>query len=124
MEERLAAGVPVIMFPEGTSSDGTGLLPFRTSLFEAPVALGAPIHIASLRYSVPGDLEGQIMREKVAFWGDISFAAHLPRLLGLKRVDAMVEFAPGTIQADNRKVAAAEAEAAVRNLLGLLQDSH
>jgi 1-acyl-sn-glycerol-3-phosphate acyltransferase len=119
IEERLKAGVPVVMFPEGTSSDGTGLLPFRSSLFEAPVALDAAIHVACLRYAVPGDSpDAQTMRERVAYWGDMSFGAHLPRLLGLRRIEAVVEFSPVCVRAENRKTVAIEAEKIVRAMLG------
>ncbi len=118
MQERLAAQVPVVMFPEGTSSDGTGLLPFRSSLFEAPVALGAAIHGACLRYSIPGSPNSaQIVREQVAYWGEMSLLRQLPLLLGLKRVEAVVEFSPVEIRAGDRKSAAVEAEALVRRML-------
>jgi len=118
MEQRIKAHVPVVMFPEGTSSDGTGLLPFRSSLFEAPVALGAAIHVACVRYSVPDDPASvQTVREKVAYWGDMTFMGQLPRLLGLKRVDALVEFSPVPVAAKDRKTAAGEAEAMVRAML-------
>ena len=118
MRERLEARVPVVMFPEGTSSEGTGLLPFHSSLFEAPVALGAAIHRACLRYAVPGDDRNlQTVRERVAYWGEMSFATHLPRLLELRRIEAFVQFSPESGQGGNRKTAAAQAEEAVRRML-------
>lgn len=118
MRDRMEQGVPVIFFPEGTSSDGSGLLPFKTSLFEAPVRAGATIHACCLKYSVPGADES-VVRERVAYWGDMTFAGQLPKLISMKRVDVRVEFAPEQIDAKDRKQAAAESEAIIRGLMGL-----
>jgi lyso-ornithine lipid O-acyltransferase len=117
MKERLEAGVPVMMFPEGTSTDGAAMLPFRTALFEAPAELGATIHMASLRYTVPGDANPETVKNRVAYWDDTSFGVHVFRLLAIRRIDAFIEFSPVIITATERKKAAAEAEAVVRGML-------
>ena len=43
MRERLDAGVPLTLFPEGTSTGGDDVLPFRSSLFEPVVELACPV---------------------------------------------------------------------------------
>jgi 1-acyl-sn-glycerol-3-phosphate acyltransferase len=48
--ERMQAGDVVCVFPEGTTSDGRGLLPFHANLMQAPVAAGVPVQPAGLRY--------------------------------------------------------------------------
>ena len=52
IRERLAAGESVILFPEGTTSDGVELLPFRTSLFAAADA-ARHIQPVALVYAAP-----------------------------------------------------------------------
>jgi len=98
----LASGVLVVVFPEGTSTDGAGLLPFRSSLLE-PVAGGNhAITVARLRYSVTG---GDAANE-VCYWGDHVFFPHLLNLLGKPAVQATVYFAPfGTSTADRKELA-------------------
>ncbi|MCU0290525.1 MAG: 1-acyl-sn-glycerol-3-phosphate acyltransferase [Thermoanaerobaculaceae bacterium] len=113
----LAVGATVIGFPEGTSS-GTGLLPFRTGLFEAAVVSGAPVVPASIRYlAVDGvPLDAQTLRVVGWFEGE-PFLGHALRLASHHEVTAEVTFGqPLPISSDRRELAAG-AEAAVRTLL-------
>jgi 1-acyl-sn-glycerol-3-phosphate acyltransferase len=50
MRERLASGERVLFFPEGTTSDGTGLLPFRPRLFQAAIDSGSLVQPLTLSY--------------------------------------------------------------------------
>src|ERR1700744_1499348 len=43
IEEALAAGVSVVLFPEGTSSDGSRVLAFHSSFFEPAIRSGVPV---------------------------------------------------------------------------------
>lgn len=99
--ERLALGETVVFFPEGTSSPGQELLPFRPSLFEAARAVGGRVHVASLAYAT--DDPTTPASETVAWWGDAPFAAHFLGLLTLPRVRARLRFAPTPVEADDRK---------------------
>jgi 1-acyl-sn-glycerol-3-phosphate acyltransferase len=65
---RLAGGVPVIIFPEGTTTDGADVLTFRPALFQPAVAAGHPVHALALLYR-NGD--GQRSHE-AAFIDDMS----------------------------------------------------
>jgi 1-acyl-sn-glycerol-3-phosphate acyltransferase len=47
----LAAGEMVAVFPEGTTSDGHGLLPFHANLLQAAVATSTPVQPIALRFS-------------------------------------------------------------------------
>ena len=51
MAEALQAGDTVAVFPEGTTSDGHGLLPFHANLFQAAIATNTPVQPVALRYS-------------------------------------------------------------------------
>ena len=50
MSQALAEGDLVAVFPEGTTSDGSGLLPFHGNLLQAAISAGAPIMPAALRF--------------------------------------------------------------------------
>ena len=90
LTSRLSSGDRLIFFPEGTSSDGTTILPFKSSLFSAaeleanrrPVPV-QPISIAYTR--LDGLPLGRLMRPLYAWYGDMDFAPHFWQLLGLGR---------------------------------------
>lgn len=54
MVGKLQAGEPCIIFPEGTTSDGSGLLPFHANLLQAAIKAGAPMQPLTLRYLQDG----------------------------------------------------------------------
>ncbi len=117
----LAAGAAVLGFPEGTSTDGHDLLPFRSGFFQAAVDAGAPVVPASVRYL---ELDGEPVTEEnldvVAWFKGESFFAHVMRLASHRSVLAEVRFGERLAppHADRRSLAAA-AEARVRELLGM-----
>lgn len=97
----LSRGDGVVVFPEGTSSPGDEVLPFRASLLAPAEELGLPVRAAGLRYATsPGDPPA---RESVAWWGEAEFAPHVLRLLRLREVRAVLTFAERPICAGNRK---------------------
>jgi 1-acyl-sn-glycerol-3-phosphate acyltransferase len=51
MAEALRAGDIIAVFPEGTTSDGRGLLPFHANLLQAAISTGAPVQPAALRFA-------------------------------------------------------------------------
>jgi 1-acyl-sn-glycerol-3-phosphate acyltransferase len=51
MTEALRAGDIIAVFPEGTTSDGHGLLPFHANLLQAAISSGAPVQPAALRFA-------------------------------------------------------------------------
>lgn len=100
MEARLAAGLGVVVFPEGTSGDGTTVLPFKPSLLEVAARDLVPVHWAAIRYTVP-DSEPPA-RESVA-WGDVAFLPHVWGLLQLSEIHAEVVFGEEPIVESDRK---------------------
>ena len=91
MERPLKDGYPVLLFPEGTSSDGTFVLPFRSSLFESVLTTGCTITPAAISYDLIG--MGDV-RQEVAYWGDHSLLPHLLNLLSKKAFTAWLSFGP------------------------------
>lgn len=51
MTEALRNGDMIGVFPEGTTSDGRGLLPFHANLLQAAISSGAPVVPAALRFA-------------------------------------------------------------------------
>ncbi len=112
IESALADGALVVVFPEGTSTNGEEVLPFRSSLLE-PVTTGTyPIATGWLHY----ELDGGDARNEVCYWGDHTFFPHAVNLLSKRRVRATMRF--GTFQRtkDDRKKLAEELRAAVLKL--------
>jgi lyso-ornithine lipid O-acyltransferase len=89
MAEAYRSGLPVLFFPEGTTTDGSAVLPFRRGLFHSVLNEGVPLRVAALRYSLE-DAGGSV--EDVCWWGDALLAPHLWRLLGLKGIKAEICF--------------------------------
>jgi lyso-ornithine lipid O-acyltransferase len=112
IEEALAAGALVVIFPEGTSTNGDTILPFRTSLLE-PAARGShEISVGSLHY----ELKDGDARNEVCYWGDHSFFTHLLNLLRKKEIFATLRFAKFKQKTDDRKELATQLHAAVSAL--------
>ena len=112
IESALAAGVLVVVFPEGTSSNGQTVLPFRASLLEPALRGGHEISISSIHYNLP---DGDAANE-VCYWGDHTFFTHLVNLLGKKSVQATLRFGKFQRTTDDRKELAKQLHAAVLEL--------
>jgi 1-acyl-sn-glycerol-3-phosphate acyltransferase len=124
---RLLGGDAVVLFAEGTSSDGTRVLPFRSALVGAVHhALGSSTHHAniivqpmSVAYVGFGGVPiGRALRERVAWYGDADLMPHLARVLASGAVDVTVSWGEAVaydMRAD-RKAIAREAEKSVRRM--------
>ena len=112
MQAALASGLRLVVFPEGTSSDGSGLLPFRSSLFQPAVDLNTPVTAACLRYEISDGNAG----EEVCYWGDHSLAPHFLNLLTKESVTVRIRFSEKPYQFSDRKTAAKTMEEEVKKL--------
>ncbi len=115
MAEALAAGQTVAIFPEGTTGDGSALLPFHANLLQAAIAAQTPVQPVALDYS---DAEGACSRA-VSFVGDTSLVRSLWWVANGEgvRVRVQVLASHGVRHADRRRIAAliaAEIEQALR----------
>ncbi len=83
-------GVALVLFPEGTSSDGREVLKFHSALLE-PVAQRAwPVSAAWIGYSLT---DGSAAKE-ACYWGDMTFAPHFLNLLSKESIAATVAYSP------------------------------
>ena len=112
IQTALDDGALVIVFPEGTSSDGQSVLPFKSSLLEPATQQKHPLTIGRVHYTLPDGGPDAA----VAYWGDHSFFPHLLNLLSQDRVRATVRFAPVTNHSSDRKELAQQLHAAVLGL--------
>jgi len=125
MVKRLAEGVPVVLFAEGTSSDGNRVLPFRSALVgvvkeaSARAESGILIQPMSICYvGTHGIPMGRQYRPLVAWYGDLDFIPHFKAFIKRGAVDAVVTYGE-PIAADgsaDRKAMTKTLEGAVREL--------
>lgn len=110
MAERLSLPVPVLLFPEGTSTDGARVQRFHSRLIDPATRMGAPITAAAVRYMVEDGEE-----RTLCWYGDDAFVPHLWKVLGVAGLSARIRFGSPKIYAD-RRTAAAETHAEVTAL--------
>jgi 1-acyl-sn-glycerol-3-phosphate acyltransferase len=121
MHMLLAEGIPVLLFPEGTSTDGSTVLKFHSTLFEPAVVCGVPISAGAIRY-----LEGRDYQERdLCYYGDIHFAPHLLETMGRKGMIGRIDFSSQPRVYLHRRVAADETRQEIIALreAGALQSS-
>jgi 1-acyl-sn-glycerol-3-phosphate acyltransferase len=93
---RLAAREALILFPEGTSGNGNRVLPFKSALFSVADQAGSgsltvqPVSVAYTR--LDGMPIRRVFRPLFAWYGAMAMAPHLWRLMGLGKVEIIVEF--------------------------------
>lgn len=111
LESALGTDDGALIFPESTSSDGAGILPFRPALLEWAAQRGFPVHTVSVTYRVePGDPP---VEQSVCWWGEMPFGSHFIGLARLQRVETVLTFGPEPIVDSDRKRLAERLRAAI-----------
>lgn len=83
--------INVFIFPEGTSTDGSSLLPFQAVFFKAPIIAGANIVPVTITYrSLDGVEFGWKNRDEICWYGGMNFFEHLWNLLKYKCLEVDV----------------------------------
>jgi 1-acyl-sn-glycerol-3-phosphate acyltransferase len=101
IRSRLAAGGRVILFPEGTSSDGTDVLPFKSALLGLAQDIpGLRIQPVTIAYPHPSRAGVDL---RPAWYGDMSLLPHLWQLLQWRRGQAHLRFHP-PLRLDQRQI--------------------
>lgn len=114
MADLLRAGACLTLFPEGTTSDGTGLKPFFPSLIQPAVIAQARLWPVLIRYRRP---DGSVNID-AAYYDDMSMGQSLLRIVRQPAIHAEVHFLPPIhASARHRREVARQAEAAIRGAL-------
>lgn len=120
MSKRFAAGDTLVLFAEGTSTDGNRVLPFKSALFSAAFADDSPdlcVQTLSLTYTrLHGIPLGRADRNLVGWYGDMDMASHAWELLKAGPLDARIVIGEPVSLKDfhSRKQLAVHTEAIVR----------
>jgi 1-acyl-sn-glycerol-3-phosphate acyltransferase len=125
--KRLEAGTSVVLFAEGTSSDGNRVLPFRSALLGAVKQAAARrpagdilVQPMSISYTgVHGMAMGRRHRPLAAWYGDLDFIPHIKAFIARGAVDAVVSYGePVPVDgALDRKALTRRLEGTVRRLM-------
>ena len=87
--------VNVILFPEGTSSDGKAAIPFKSSFFAAPLQSRCKIVPLTIKYRKINNLEINDYNKDLVYWyGDMEFFSHFIGVLGLRSIEVELKVNP------------------------------
>lgn len=88
-------GLPVAFFPEGTSSNGDDVLPFKASFMALAKAAEVPVTPVCLRYeSINGEAITAKNRDRIYYYGDVPFFPQFPLLPFLQEVRVTLTYLP------------------------------
>jgi 1-acyl-sn-glycerol-3-phosphate acyltransferase len=102
----------VVLFPEGTSSDGQNVLPFKSALLEPVASSRHPVSASAIEYYLKDGDVG----EEVCYWKDMTLFPHLINLLSKRMLWATVQFTGLNECRTNRKQLAQQLRSEVLRL--------
>lgn len=116
MAEAYANDLPVLFFPEGTTTAGREVLPFRRGLFHSVLNGAVPLRTAALQFEI-GDGNGEAtVASDVCFVGDALFGPHIFGCLGLQGLKARLRFGDDIVMREDRFQLSQSARAAVAEM--------
>ena len=86
--ESLQSGVPVVLFPEGTTTDGESVLRFHSTMLQPAIDTGAQVTPCAVSY----ELDDGVVGREVCWWGEMPLLPHFLNLLGKKNIRANIAF--------------------------------
>jgi 1-acyl-sn-glycerol-3-phosphate acyltransferase len=100
--QALESGEAVTIFAEGTTGDGSSILPFKSSFLEFAAQRGLPVYYATISYeSAPGETPAS---EAVCWWRDeVNFVSHIFELFKMPGFTGSITFGDAPIISSNRK---------------------
>jgi 1-acyl-sn-glycerol-3-phosphate acyltransferase len=116
LAQRLGSGELMCVFPEGTTSNGLGLLPFHSNLFQAAVLASCPVQPICLMYA---DTRGQTVAP--AYIDDLTLGVCIDAILRGAPITAHLHVCEALAPGAERRVLAREAQAAIERALRSMQ---
>jgi len=114
MATGLRRGDAILLFPEGTSTAGHAVAPFKPPLLEPAALERLPVHYAACRYVTgPGQPPAHL---RVCWWGDMPFGRHFWQMIAMPGFRAEIAFGPAPVSDTDRKALARRLHAAVCEL--------
>ena len=104
LRDAIAGGSLVVLFPEGTSSDGATVLPFKSALLESVVQVRSPVATAAIEYA----LDDGCVADEVCYWRDMTLVPHLLNLFFKREIRSSCSFSPPKVRCGGRKQIARE----------------
>ena len=93
IRQLLEEGFDTAIFPEGRTSNGASVQPFKSALFQAAIDAEALLLPVCINYlSVGGKPHAAANRDQVLYYGDMGFSAHLRRLLAAGTIEVECRF--------------------------------
>jgi 1-acyl-sn-glycerol-3-phosphate acyltransferase len=120
VRDHLKAGESIVVFPEGTTTDGAALLPFHSNLLAPAVEIGAPVWPIAIRYT-----EGGRPTDAAALIGEMGLLTSLGRILVARDLAILVTVLPPieVKEHGNRHTVARKARDAIARALGLATEA-
>jgi 1-acyl-sn-glycerol-3-phosphate acyltransferase len=107
IKQRLNSEHSVILFPEAQATDGTDVVPFKSSVFESAVLASRPVVPVEIRYH-------DDHQPTIAYYGD-SFISHIMTLLKAPRLSATVTVLPEISAGEDRQTLAEKSYKAIHD---------
>jgi lyso-ornithine lipid O-acyltransferase len=102
LQEVLANGECVVLFPEGTTTDASHVLPFRSPMFQAAIESETTITPCAISYAL---VDGDVGKE-LCYWGDMTLVPHLLNLFTKQNIWCSITFGGPLAATGDRKLLA------------------
>lgn len=94
----------ILIFPEGTTSDGSQILRLRSPLLQTAIDIGLPVHVVTLYYeTADSDVPAT---DSVCWHGDISLGKHALRMAKTTHIECVVTINKEPVAGTDRKILA------------------
>ena len=95
LSRKLKQDANILLFPEGTSTNGERMLPFQTVPLAAPLRNRSVIVPATLTYKSVDEMPvNRANRDLIYWYGDMDFMSHFWQLLALRSIEVLVTIQP------------------------------
>ncbi|MBY0315320.1 MAG: 1-acyl-sn-glycerol-3-phosphate acyltransferase [Bdellovibrionales bacterium] len=89
----LQQGFNVFVFPEGTSTNGMKILPFKRALFNSAIEAGVDVLPISLRYEfIDGEPFSEKNKDRLCWYGSMPFTKHFMQIISLSSLKVTVNY--------------------------------